>query len=246
MGRGPAAPLLPLMHTPAMAWMLPQAARALAQVPAARACALLLAIWALELALALVPAARSLDLLLAPKPLAPLAVPRALVLLQAARSLVLVATGASAVVPLAKAVVLLMSARALVLLEVARALAPGAAEPVKPWCQSLARCPHQTLVALVVCLPLVALRGEALAASRPLRPPQMRPSRGRGPPGRCPGQHLAQALPRASTPALPMLRWPTWSKVGATVHTHPALAGYYPAIIQSEGLGNKAQATCLP
>ena len=52
-GWGSAAPVLPLMQKPAMAWMPAQAARALAQVPAARACALLLAIWALELALAL-------------------------------------------------------------------------------------------------------------------------------------------------------------------------------------------------
>ena len=148
-----------------MAWMLLQAHRALAQVLAARA----------------------LDLPLAPKPLALVAVPWALALLQAARCLVLLATGASAVVPLPRAVVLLMLARALVLLAAARALAPGAAKPVKPRCQSLARGPHQSSVVLAAFLPLVTFRGEAWAVSRPLRPLQMRPSRGRGPPGRCPG-----------------------------------------------------------
>ena len=134
----------------------------------------------------LVPAARVMDLLLAPKSLALVVVPRALVLLQAAMRLVLLATGAS-VVPLARAVVPLVSGRALVLLKAARALALGAAEPVKPQCQSLARGPHWCLVGLAACLPLVFLTGAALAASRPLRPPQMPQSRGRGPPGRCSG-----------------------------------------------------------
>lgn len=37
-----------------------------------------------------------------------------------------------------------------------------------------------------------------------------------------------------------MLHLPTWSKVGATVHVHTALAGCYPAIIyKSEELGIK-------
>ena len=167
--------------------MLPQAAKASAPVPAARACGLLLAIWALELGLALVPAARSLDLFLAPKRLALVAVLRALVLLEAARHLVPLATGVPAVVPLARTVVLLMSVRALVLLTVARALALGAAEPVKPWCQSQARGPRWCSVGLAACLPLLALKGAALAASRRLGLPQMRPSRARSPPGRHPG-----------------------------------------------------------
>ena len=118
----------------------------------------------------LVPAAKCLDLVLAPKPLALAAVPRALGLLQAARCLVLLATGASAMVPWAR-VVLLMLARALMLLKAARALASGAGEPVKPWCRSPVRGPHWCSVGLAARLPLVALKGAALAASRPLRSP---------------------------------------------------------------------------